>query len=249
MQRPIIRVLARHLLILLKHIGNIHKEICRAVAQDPAQRSSTIPEASGCAAPQLSESIANSQADAGVSADLHLLENEQTAIVQCGTERGMIHTGRLQWGAESYCTQEGPTIQARRRALLCSTRLKRESHLTQVGLGEDETHIAHQRVQQIVPGLISSALSIEADGTLHHGVFTHQHNALPHVTQTLCRKDIQAPAVGDEVVYCFIWTNNQFMIETYGESNKNASQLTALDATCCNVLQIGFREAGEQGKS
>lgn len=59
------------------------------------------------------------------------------------------------------------------------------THVCQIGLGEDEADVANQHLQQSGPLLIPSPLAVQADGPLHHGVLAHQHHALPDVAQTL----------------------------------------------------------------
>lgn len=58
-------------------------------------------------------------------------------------------------------------------------------HVSKVSLGKDQTNIADQDVQENLPLLIPSLLTVQADGALHHGVLSHQNHALSHVTQTL----------------------------------------------------------------
>lgn len=46
--------------------------------------------------------------------------------------------------------------------------------LVQVTVGEDQTNVADQVLNQAAPLLAASGLAVQVDGALHHGVLTHQ---------------------------------------------------------------------------
>ena len=43
-------------------------------------------------------------------------------------------------------------------------------------VGEHDTDVADQHLQEGSPLVVAGALHVEADGTLHHGVLTHAHH-------------------------------------------------------------------------
>ena len=65
---------------------------------------------------------------------------------------------------------------------------RRRAHLVEVALGEDQAHVADQRLGNAGPLLVASALAVQADGALHHRVLAHQHHALAMVPQALFRQ-------------------------------------------------------------